>query len=66
MFQCLENLVIEKYGLNKWEYLKLEVNCTIQTGSWVRWENYPDSLISSLVSAADRLLGVKYSFGHYW
>ena len=68
MLQCLESLVIEKYGVDKWEELKLKANCTIQTGSWVRWEYYRDAMINELVAVCEKDLGSNplAEFGSFW
>lgn len=48
IFDCLERMILSKYGLEKWEEIKIKANCSVKTGGWVRLEFYPDGLAVAL------------------
>ena len=55
---CVEKLVIEKFGLEAWHAIKEKAGCTMPDGAWVRLDTYPDGDTVNLVMAAAEALNV--------
>lgn len=55
---CLEQLVLEKFGVDVWDKIKQAAGCTIPIGGFDVVANYPDSLLLAMVGAASSLLAV--------
>lgn len=56
---CLEDMIITKFGLEKWEKIKDAANCFIPTGDFILSVHYDDELTYSLIEAAARVLNFK-------
>ena len=57
IFATFESLIIEKYGLDKWEEIHEMAECTIPTGEFIKSLNYSDELIIRLLFCAEKILG---------
>jgi guanylate cyclase soluble subunit beta len=55
---CLEKLVIDKYGLDGWHTVKEKAGCNLQDGAFLKLEHYPDRSTLDLVHAACELSGL--------
>ena len=55
---CVEKLVLEKFGSEAWAKIKEEAGVTVPDGEWVRHHYYPDSITYNLVAAASAALSV--------
>jgi hypothetical protein len=53
---CLEDLVVEVYGVDIWEQIKLDANCNVPTGDFFRSVNYDDESTFNLVASACKIL----------
>eukprot|EP00929_Paragymnodinium_shiwhaense_P008204 TRINITY_DN112149_c0_g1_i1.p1 TRINITY_DN112149_c0_g1~~TRINITY_DN112149_c0_g1_i1.p1 ORF type:complete len:812 (+),score=126.77 TRINITY_DN112149_c0_g1_i1:148-2583(+) len=55
--QSIEQLVLDKFGLDTWNQIKEEAGChQIPVSGWVRHESYDDALTLKLVGAASKVL----------
>ena len=49
---CVEKLVIAKFGIETWHAIKQKAGCKVMDGGWIRLQSYPDSVTLDLVAAA--------------
>lgn len=67
--RAIEELIIEKFGLDKWEEVKLKAG--FNSEGFMTLKPYPDQLTFKLVGAASEILNVPAdtlleAFGEYW
>lgn len=67
--RAIEELIIEKFGLEKWEEIKLKAG--FNSEGFMTLKPYPDELTFKLVGAASEILNVPAdtlleAFGEYW
>ena len=55
---CMEKLVISKYGIEKWHEIKSKAGCQVSDNGFVRHQLYPDDSTVQLVVAASEILGL--------
>ena len=55
---CIEKLVVEKFGIEKWHAIKEKAGVDVPDGCWVRLQVYDDGCTVDLVMAAADILGV--------
>uniref|UniRef100_A0A7S2EGV0 guanylate cyclase n=1 Tax=Ditylum brightwellii TaxID=49249 RepID=A0A7S2EGV0_9STRA len=58
---CTEQLVITKFGIEKWHEIKEKAGCSVKDHGFVRHQYYPDSSTVNLVVAASDVLGIPVS-----
>jgi guanylate cyclase soluble subunit beta len=68
---CIENLVIEKFGKDAWHAVKEKAGCEVKDGGFYKMELYQDKSTIDLVMAASEVSGlsvdeVLYAFGRYF
>lgn len=65
---CIEKMIIAKYGREIWLQIKEKANCSIDIGCWIRLQFYPDELCFNLFNAANEILGIDTmkAFGEYF
>jgi guanylate cyclase soluble subunit beta len=56
--ECVEALVIAKFGLEAWHKIKEKAACTVADGYWIRHQKYTDQSTLDLVAAATEVLGL--------
>lgn len=67
--RAVEELIIERFGLDKWEEIKLKAG--FNSEGFMTLKPYPDELTFKLVGAASEILNVPTdklleAFGEYW
>lgn len=67
--RAVEELIIERFGLDKWEEIKLKAG--FNSAGFMTLKPYPDELTFKLVGAASEILNVPAdklleAFGEYW
>lgn len=67
--RAVEELIIERFGLDKWEEIKLKAG--FNSEGFMTLKPYPDELTFKLVGAASEILNVPAdklleAFGEYW
>lgn len=55
---CLEDLIIESYGIEIWNSIKSKAGITQANGDFFRSVNFDDETTYQLVNAASQLLSV--------
>jgi guanylate cyclase soluble subunit beta len=55
---CVEKLVIEKFGVEVWHAVKEKAGCEVKDGGFLKLEHYTDNSTTSLVDAASELSGL--------
>lgn len=65
---CIEKLVLAKYGHEIWVQIKHKAHCTVDIGGWVRLQFYPDEMCFNLFNATSEVIGgdALYIFGQYF
>jgi hypothetical protein len=69
--EIIESLVLEKFGADAWDKIKIKAGCTVPTNGFLRHGKYEDSETIGLVSASADVLGISVDavlevFGHYF
>lgn len=69
---CVEKLILDKYGEEIWLQIKTKASCKVENGGWIRLQHYSDDLCYKLFAAADEVLELnsmelfgQYFGGHY-
>lgn len=55
---CIEKLVIDKFGVDTWHVIKLKAGCEVEDGGFLRLEHYSDKSTLDLVMAASAVSGL--------
>ena len=55
---CLEKLVIKRYGVKTWRIVKAKANCDVEDGGFYKLEHYSDDSTVSLAQAASEVSGL--------
>lgn len=55
---CVEKLVISKFGVDTWHTIKDEAGCTVADGGFYKLDVYPDKSTVDLVMAATEVSGL--------
>lgn len=68
---CIEKMVLSKFGLETWEKIKENAECSVLNGGWIRHEYYTDASTLNLVGAANAILEIEVDvilevFGQYF
>jgi guanylate cyclase soluble subunit beta len=68
---CIENLVIDKYGVDTWHIIKQKAGCEVQDGGFLKLEHYTDKSSVDLAIAASEMSGltvdqVLEAVGEFW
>lgn len=65
---CIEKMVLAKFGQEIWTQVKERAQCTVEVGGWVRLQFYPDELCFELIKACSEVLNTDASqlFGQYF
>ncbi len=68
---CLENLIIAKFGVQTWQAVKDEAGCDVKDNGFLKLENYHDESTVVLIEAVSALTGIAMSevyriFGAYF
>lgn len=58
MNDCIEKLVMSKWGIEKWHAVKEEAGCDIKDNGFLKLENYHDESTVVLVEATSDLTGL--------
>ncbi|GAX13835.1 hypothetical protein FisN_30Lu135 [Fistulifera solaris] len=68
MNDCLEKLVVEKFGIDAWHEIKAIAKCDVADCGFLRFEEYPDQGVYDLIHAGSKVSGLAYAFGHlrFW
>jgi len=68
---CIEKLVMEKFGVALWHNIKEKAGCKVPDGGFLKLEEYPDASTIALVEATSQTLGVSreeviHLAGRHW
>jgi hypothetical protein len=55
---CVEKLVLEKFGVDAWHTIKLNAGCDVADGAFLKLEHYSDASTINLVTAASEVAGL--------
>jgi guanylate cyclase soluble subunit beta len=55
---CIEKLVIEKFGVDAWHVIKQKAGCDVQDGGFLKLEHYTDKSSVDLAVAASEVSGL--------
>lgn len=56
VLKCIESLVLNKYGIEKWKEILAAASCPIRLGDFIKDVHYPDDLVHSIIMAATKCL----------
>jgi len=68
---CMEKLVIEKFGIEAWHTIKEKSGCTVPDGDFLKVDHYSDESTIAIVVAASEVSGLSVdqvleAFGVYF
>jgi hypothetical protein len=71
MNDCLEKLVVERFGIDAWHEIKTIAKCDVADGGFLRFEEYPDQGVYDLIHAGSKVSGLGVDvlleeFGRYF
>jgi len=55
---CIEKLVIAKFGVDAWHTVKQKAGCDVKDGEFLKLEHYSDKSTIDLVAAASDISGL--------
>jgi len=55
---CIEKLVIEKFGVEAWHAIKEKAGCSVKDGEFLKLDQYSDTSTIGLVVAASEVSGL--------
>jgi len=68
---CVEKLVIAKFGIEAWHTVKQKAGCDVKDGEFMKLDHYSDKSTIDLVTAASEISGLTKdqifeAFGEYF
>lgn len=54
----MEKLILTRFGEETWQKIKTEAQCPFKNGDWIRYDNYSDAQIYSLLDASCKILSL--------